>query len=408
MSNLRPTMSLTTAVMYWIWTMIWAWIYVLVWKIASVSWFFTPRAFLVAAILAFFSAMSYAEMSSRFPQSAWASLYVYKWFNNIRLSRIIWVMILLSWIVSAWVLSHGFWSYLEVFVPRLPWSISALLIIIILWWVSLFWIKESANFIIVTTIISLLWLIFIIWVWSNSFSSMLENSDVLFTWLKTWSWIMSILAWSFLAFYAFIGFEDLANVAEELKDPVRDLPKTLIIVMILATILYGLVAIVAQFGMPLTELQWSEKPLAKLYTSITWKPAIIITIISLFSVLNSIMVQILMWSRLLYGMSNQWRIPKFLWYVSPKRKIPLFATLVTIVLMVIFAAMLPMITLAQFTSFLILTIFFLVNVSLIRVKIKNTNKDKNTNEFRVPIIIPILWAICNIWLLIVIIWNSFS
>ena len=110
---------------------------------------------------------------------------------------------------------------------------------------------------------------------------------------------------AFLAFYAFIGFEDMVNVAEEVKEPRRILPLAILITIGISTLLYLLVALVAVLALPPAELAQSRAPLALLYERATGSAPTLISLISMFAVVNGALIQIIMASRVLYGMSRE-------------------------------------------------------------------------------------------------------
>ncbi|USN55054.1 MAG: APC family permease [Candidatus Peribacteria bacterium] len=182
---------------------------------------------------------------------------------------------------------------------------------VILTLIALIGIELSSWLVTGITILETGGLLYIIWIARAGLADLPARLPEMMPSIDLSSLSMIVLG-AFLAFYAFIGFEDLANTAEELKNPKRDMPRAIVIMMIVATILYLLVALVAVLGLPLETLQASEKPLALLYEQTTGKSPIIISLISLFSVMNGILVQIIMASRLMYGMADKQRLPKFL------------------------------------------------------------------------------------------------
>lgn len=165
-------------------------------------------------------------------------------------------------------------------------------------------INLSSWFVTIITLLEVGGLLFIIRVARSGFAQFGEQLPAMLP-SRDLGARSAIFLGSFLAFYAFVGFEDLANVAEELKNPTRDMPKAIITIMIISTILYLLVALVAVLGLSIDALQASDRPLALLYEQATGKNPILITVISLFSVMNGILVQVIMASRLLYGMADK-------------------------------------------------------------------------------------------------------
>ena len=196
-----------------------------------------------------------------------------------------------------------------------------------------------------------------------------------------------IFVGAFLAFYAFIGFEDMINIAEEVENPQRNLPLATIFSLIAATALYALISYVSVNVVDPQRLSESSAPLALVYAESTGKDALLITIISLFAVVNGALIQIIMGSRILYGMANNGWMPQFLTSVNAKTQTPLISTIIITLVLLVFALAFPFVTLVEMTSYLILSVFTLVNWALIRIKKVDPNPE-GVKTF--PIIIPIL------------------
>ena len=186
--------------------------------------------------------------------------------------------------------------------------------------------------------------------------------------LGAWS---SITFGAFLAFYAFIGFEDMVNVAEEVQNPRRTLPMAIYIALVLAAFLYVLVALVAVRSLDVAVLAQSEAPLVDVVAAAGNTDAgALIGVLSLLSVTNSALAQIIMASRILYGMSRDGALPGWFDNVSPRTNTPIAATLLTGAVVLLFALALPLVTLAEITSFIILAVFTLVNASYFRLRLR--------------------------------------
>ena len=401
MSSLRRTFGLGWIVLYWLGTIIGAGIYVLVGKIAGEAGIYAPFSFLLAGVIATLSALTYAEMASRFPRSAGDALYIEKWFSSRTFAMIVWFFVITSWIVSAGVLSLWFARYFNVLLPWLPERIPTIGIITLLWGIAIKWINLSKRFISTITIISVIWLLLIIGVgwWSISRPSVnfMELIPPLSRPIRSW-----IVLGAFLSFYAFIGFEDMVNTSDEVKNPKRTMPLWIIIVLILSSVLYIAVALIAVLWLPIEQLAGSGAPLADLYVAATgWSP-LVITIISLLSVTNSILAQIIMASRLLYGMAAQWWIHKFFCKIHPRTCTPVNASVVVIGIIILGALFFSLTTLARFTSFLLLVVFTSVNLWLLIIKYKEITgkREKQSGIFRIHWLIPLVACLLNIGLII--------
>lgn len=171
-----------------------------------------------------------------------------------------------------------------------------------------------------------------------------------------------------LAFYAFIGFEDMVDVAEEVKDVQRTLPLAILLTLAITTILYVVVTLAAVMAMPLDELIQSKAPLADIYQRYTGKEPVVISIIGMFAIINGALVQVIMASRVFYGLGSRGQLPAILGKVNPKTQTPVFATLLTVGCIALLAIIGNLTILAQITSLLMLTVFALVNFALWKLK----------------------------------------
>lgn len=359
---------------------------------------FTPLSFIAAAIIAILSALSYAELSSRFPESSGAALYVYKAFHSKILSKIVWWFMLIALWVSAWILAKWFSAYVQVLFD-IPGRIPATLIVIAFGIIACIWISLSSSFVGTITIIQISWLLFMIWATWWVLSD-LPSRIVEFIPSVDIASLSTITAGAFLAFYAFMWFEWLVNNVEEMKNPIKNLPRAIISMMIIVTTLYLLISLVAVLWLPIEQLQTSESPLAQLYQHVTGKSPIIISLIALLATMNGVLIQIITSSRLMYGMSKRWRLPHILSYVSPKTKTPVIATFINVSVILIATLTLPINTLAKVTSFLVLSILSLVSIGLVYIKITKPNLSDWKNFLQIPLRVPICAAIVNISILV--------
>ena len=198
---------------------------------------------------------------------------------------------------------------------------------------------------------------------------------------------------SFLAFYAFLGFEDMVNIAEEVRDPSRSFPRAILLALLITALLYVSVSLVAVLSLPPETLGSSHAPFAALYRHATGREPTLITYISLLAVINGALIQMIMASRILYGMSCRGWLPSPLSYVHPGRRTPLVSTLLVSLVAIAFALWLPLVSLANLCSSLILIVFIAVNLSLIRIK----RREPAPEGIRtVPLWIPVAATILNL------------
>ncbi|HFD32454.1 MAG TPA: amino acid permease [Gammaproteobacteria bacterium] len=389
-STLVRKLSLPLLAFYGIGTILGAGIYVLVGKVAGVSGFYAPVSFILASLLAAFSAFSYAELAARFPRSAGEAVYVEEGFGIKSLSVVIGLMIVAVGIISTATLAHGFFGYLKVFVD-LPETLVVIFLVLSIGFVCAWGIGQSVMIASAMTIVEIIGLLIIIYVGRDAFHliptrlpDMIPPSD-----MSIWA---GIFIGSFIAFYAYLGFEDIVNVAEEAIQPRINIPLAIIISLIVTTLFYILISIVAIILISPEKLSSSHAPLAMLYQTTTGQSPVVITIISLISVINGALIQVIMASRVLYGMSRKQWLPEKIGVVNEKTHTPLNATIIIILLVLLFALSFPLLSLAKITSFITLIIFMIINFALIKIKFSQ----KEYEGFKVPLFIPVTGGVSTL------------
>jgi amino acid transporter len=389
--TLKRSLSLPLLTLYGLGTTLGAGIYVLIGKVAGVAGMHAALAFLVAGALAAFSAFSFAELGSRFPRSAGEAVYVHEGLGSRYLAAGTGLLVVLAGIVSSATIANGFVGYLENFFDT-PDALTITLFVLALGVIAAFGILESVTFATVLTLIEMAGLLLIIWVARDGFATLPARADELVPALDAAAWL-GVFAGGVLAFYAFIGFEDMVNVAEEVKSATRTLPRAIVLTLILTLVLYLAVALAAVFALPIEELAESDAPLSLVYTRATGGSAEVITVISLVAVMNGALIQIIMGARVLYGLSAMGWLPAPLSTVNRRTRTPLFATALVTGCVLAFALALPLVRLAQTTSLITLIIFAVVNVALARIKLK-TGVGKA--PFTVPLWVPLAGAVVSV------------
>lgn len=364
--QLRRALSLPLITLYGLGTILGAGIYVLVGEVAGVSGMYAPIAFVVAAAVAGLTAFTYAELAARHPLSGAEAVYVQEGFHRRELTVLVGLLIVFSGLVSSATIARGFVGYLRVFID-IPDTLAIVLLVVLLGMLAAWGILESVTIAAVATVIEIAGLMLVAAVAWESFAVLPERLPELLPPLSGEVW-WGIALGSFLAFYAFIGFEDMVNVAEEVKEPERNMPRAIILALIGSTVLYLLVVTAAVLVVPMEILSDSEAPLALVFERATGRQPTLIAMISLFAVVNGALIQMIMSSRMLYGMGRSGWLPRELAQVSERTHTPSVATAVVTVGVMMFALWLPLVTLAKLTSFAILLVFVLVNLSLIAIK----------------------------------------
>jgi len=369
--NDQPTLSrrlnLPLLTIFGLGTMVGAGIYVLVGEILNVSGSFAPWAFLLAAIVAGFTAMSYGELASHYPKSAGEAVYVDQAFSRPLLTKLTGWAVVITGLVSSGTLANGFAGYLSYFYPGVE-GFAATGFILVLGLIAAWGIGQTVWFAAAITATSIFGLLAVV---AMSGRYLAHLPEIWPTMLPGGgdAWLAITLG-AFVAFYAFIGFEDMVNVAEETREPERIMSPAILFALLGATVLYVLVATVAVLANTELNLAGHPAPLAAMvaHTGDRW-PAII-AVLSMLSVTNSALAQIVMVSRVVYGMANTGNAPEVLGMVHPKRHTPILSTVLTVLVIVLLATWFPLLTLAKATSFVILIVFTLINLSLIRLKLQ--------------------------------------
>ena len=178
------------------------------------------------------------------------------------------------------------------------------------------------------------------------------------------STLMAVFAGAFLAFFAFIGFEDIENMAEETKDPHRTIPAAIAWTLGISVALYALVAAVAVSFPDRQALINSDAPLALLFERTTGYPAAPVAAMASIAMINGILVQIVMASRVLYGMAREGMIPGVFGRLDAKRATPALAIGLITAAILALALLVPFLQLAGLTSLIMLLVFMAVNASL--------------------------------------------
>jgi amino acid transporter len=382
--SLKRTLSLPMMVLYGLGTTIGAGIYALIGEVAGVAGYFAPVSFLIASLLAGFTAISFAELCARFPRAAGAALYVKQGFASERLSTIVGLLVITAGLVSASALVNGFVGYLHQFIG-IERVIAIVLVTLLLGSIAAWGIAESVTIASLITVVEIGGLLLVIAVSGEGLSTFSARWTELIPSADITSW-GGIYLGVILSFYAFIGFEDMVVVAEEVKEVKRTLPLAILLTLGTTTLIYMLLMVTAVLSIPPAEFASSEAPLARLYEYHTGEKAIIISVIGMFAIINGALIQMIMASRVLYGLSSRGQLPDLLGVVHHRTRTPLIATAVATVIVLILSLTGRLASLAEATSIIMLMVFSIVNLALWRIK----RRDPNPVDVRVfPAWVPV-------------------
>ncbi|MBT8148039.1 MAG: amino acid permease [Gammaproteobacteria bacterium] len=402
--TLRRSLSLNLVTFYGLGNILGAGIYVLVGKVAGEAGYLAPVSFLMASTIAGLTAFSFAELASRFPVSAGASIYVFEGFGVKQLSILVGLLIIMTGVVSAATIARGFVGYLNVFI-NLPGWLTVIVLLSLLGALAIWGIAESVRTAAVLTVLEILGLLLVLFVTAPLFAELPQRIGEFTPGMELAIW-PGIFSGAFLAFYAFVGFEDMVHVAEEVKNPERNLPRGILLALATSTLLYVAIAFAVLLVLSPERLSGSDAPLASVYAEVTGNTPVVITVIAMFAVVNGALIQIIMASRVCYGMARQNWLPSILAKVSGITRTPIIATLLVTFLIMSMALWLPLEQLARMTSFFLLIIFSLVNLALWRIK----GRDEVVNDcvFQIPRWVPLAGFIAALCLLIIEILNRFA
>ena len=367
--GLKKQLGTVQILLYGVGTMLGAGIYVLVGKVAGYSGTLAPLSFLLAGVLAGLTAYSYSLLAPRFPKSGGEIIYVGKAFNSKRLASLVGWGVIFTGFISAAAILKGFVGYLDVFI-EFPDAVVIIVSMTLLSLLAIWGIGESLNVIGLITLIEVGGLLFVIFVAGIDMEKFTSQFSRMFIAAPGYD-IFAVFQGAFLAFYAFVGFEDLANVAEEAKNPKKSMPIAIMGSLFIALFLYVAVAVVAVIALPLNELSSTDAPMADIVANKGPHYAYIISLISLVAVLNGVLAQLIMGSRVLYGMAGQNNAPKWFHQVHRKYRTPILATIAIAVGIVVLAIFVPIVELANTTSYVVISVFVMVNLSQAKLAIND-------------------------------------
>jgi basic amino acid/polyamine antiporter, APA family len=304
------------------------------------------------------------------PFAAGEAAYVRSAFRSDRLATIVGLLVIAVAIVSAATVSVGSAGYFAVFVP-LPQPVLVTCVVMVMGGVAAWGIGAAVNFAGTMTLIEIGGLVLLIGAGATRGEELIMRLPESLPSLGSETPLAGILGTALLAVFAFIGFEGLANIAEEVREPQRTLPRAIFLTLAISTILYVLVLWVSLITVPTPELAASGAPIALVFERLTGASPLTMSAIAIVATLNGIIVQMIMSSRVLYGLGVQGDLPKAFATVSPRTRTPLIATLFTTILVWLLAILLRLSRLADITSHMTLIVFALVNLALIRIKARD-------------------------------------
>ena len=355
--------------------------------------------FVVAFVVAVMTAFSYLELVTKYPKAAGAALYTHKAFGIHFVTFIVAFAVMCSGITSASTASRAFaanfsHSFDLGLAGGIGITVIGLAFMCLIAAVNFRGVGESVKANVVLTCVELSGLLIIICIglWAIGNGQGDVSRVMQFRSAPDGSFVWPVIAATTLAFFAMVGFEDSVNMAEECKDPTRHFPKVLLIGLLITGLIYVLVSISAITLVPPAQLGEGETPLLQVVQAGAPNfPVEVFGFITMFAVANSALINMLMASRLVYGMSREHVLPNVLGKVHPTRRSPYIAIAFTTLLalaLISFVGEVP--ALGGTTALLLLCVFTIVNVAVLVLR-----RDPVAHEhFRTPTILPILGGLC--------------
>jgi basic amino acid/polyamine antiporter, APA family len=354
-------------------------------------------AFMAAFVLAVFTAFAYAELVSKYPRAAGAALYTQRAFRLPFFTFVVAFAVMSSGIASASTLARAFaGDYLSEFVD-LPLVLAAIAFILIVAAINMRGIAESVKVNLILTSIEVTGLILIVVIGVAALGEGSGDFSRNFEFKEGESVVTAIVAGTALSFYAMIGFEDSVNVAEETKRPARTFPRALFTGLAVAGVLYLLVTLTASYVVPTGQLSGSDAPLLEVVeVGPLGIPTKLFAFIALMAVANSALINMIMASRIVYGMADQGIVARVFARTLPSRRTPVAAIIFTTVIAMILISTGDLSTLADTTVVLLLFVFTIVNVAVLVLR-----RDPVDHEhFHAPSVFPVLGALVAVYLLL--------
>jgi len=330
-------------------------------------------SFIISSVVAAFTALSYGELSSMFPSAAAEYEYVKNAIGR-RVAFVIGWLIILSAVISSSAVAIGFGNYLAVLV-NIPPIVSAIGLLIVLSLLLFIGIKESAWVAIIFTSIEALGLLIIFVIGVPYWGSV--------NYLEMPLGINGVMAAAALIFFAYLGFEEIVKLSEETNEPNRNIPRAIILAMIISTVLYILVSFSSVSILGWEVLANSQAPFSQIANAaLGANGGFLLTIIALFATSNTVLLLLLAGSRIVYGMSKFRSLPRILGKVHPRTRTPWVSIVVVVLAAVVFLFVGDLEFLASANNYTLFLSFIFINASVLILRYTSPELKR---PFRIPL-----------------------
>ena len=368
--SLAKKISLPLLTFYGLGTILGAGIYVLIGEVVLRAQQYTYLAFITSAIIAGITAYSFARLASMHPKSAGEAAYVHAAFNSKSVSLFVGLCVVMVGSVSAATMVRGFSAYFTEIYPVYDFAVIVGIIVFITSF-SLWGISQSIWLATLITIIEILGLFFVI---VTVFDSTNPSAVVTSLQAPSSNHLPIIMYAAFISFYAYIGFEDIVNIAEETINARKAVPLAILLSLVISTFLYISLAVICTAYIPLQVFENNEAPLVAIIQHKGYNSTLI-AVISMVAIINGALVQMIMASRVLYGMSKQNLFFSVFRQVNSVTRTPVIATLMVALIILALSSQFNLVTLAEITSAITLVIFISVQAALIFISRRDNSKN---------------------------------
>ena len=369
--GLIRALSLTQATLYGLGVTIGACIYVLVGLAAGRSGMHAPLAFIGAALVMALSAASFAELGTRMPVSASEAAYAQAAFHRKWFSLLVGLLVVATAMISAATISAGSAGYIGVFL-NVPDKVIIAGVVVSMGALACLSTVQSVTLAAVMTVVEIGGLLLIVAVGLLASPEAIRRLPEMVPAASDLTIWVGLSGTMLIAVFAYTGFEHLVNVAEELKQPSKTLPRALFVTLGISAAIYAAVVWIAVVTVPPAELSRSPAPLAMVFERLTGLPLLVMSAIAIVATLNGIIIHMIMIARVLYGLAAQGSLPGGLARLHPATRTPIVATAVGTGAILLLALFVPIAGLADFTARFTLVVFAIVNLSLIVIKWRKT------------------------------------
>ena len=373
--TLKRQLGLGLLTTYGVGIMVGAGIYVLVGVAAGEAGVWAPLSFFLAAIVVMPTALTYCELASRIPEAAGESSYIEIGLRLHWLALVVGGIMVVAGTVAAAAVLRGGVGYLVSILP-IPFEAAVIGLGGFLVLVALLGALESLTFAAILTVVEVVGLLVVIWAGFGAVPVADWQSPPTVQW-------SGVIGASVFAFFAFIGFEDLVNMAEETRNPERNMPWAILWALAITTLLYMLVSMAAVRAVPQGLLAVSERPLALVWETATGKSAMFLSVIAVAAALNGVLAQIVMASRVLFGLGRRSPTLAIFHHTHPRFGTPVLGTVIIGAVVIISALTLPVASLAEITTMALLVVFVIVNAALVGLK-----RRAPAAPFAIPVFVP--------------------